>query len=124
MYVMLLHLHMQFLDRSKMTIEYIDSSNATYSIPYNETDLKYIMAEMTGNLDDTIFEFGFDTVRIKQTNNWIKRWWGNMWSDLVGFGLKQNSKYGDFYMVIDEEHVNQKFVELREIIDRGEYFEN
>lgn len=107
-----------------MTIEYIDSSNATYSIPYSEADLKYIMAEMTGNLDDTIFEFGFDTVRIKQTDNWIKRWWGNVWADLVGFGLKQNSKYGDYYMVIDEEHVNQKFVELREIIDRGEYLED
>jgi hypothetical protein len=74
---------------------------------------------MTGEVYDTEYEFGYDTVRIKRTRNPFKRWWGHISADLAGFYIRQNKKYGDYYMIIDEEYSNKKIAEL-EALERGQ----
>jgi hypothetical protein len=93
-----------------------------YSIPYTEAELKYISAEKTGNLEDTEFDFGFDTVAIRQTDNPFLRWWGGFCADLCLWALRQSDKYGDYYMVLDEEYENRKgeVADLVEIVPSSE----
>jgi hypothetical protein len=100
-------------------VKLIDNSNATYSIPYTDEELVDLAAEMTGEVYDTEYEFGYDTVRIKRTRNPFKRWWGHVCADLAGFAIRQNKKYGDYYMIIDEEYSSKKIFEL-EAIERGQ----
>ena len=100
-------------------VKLIDNSNATYSIPYTDEELINLTAEMTGEVYDTEYEFGYDTVRIKRTRNPFKRWWGHVCADLAGFYIRQNKKYGDYYMIIDEEYSSKKIFEL-EAIERGQ----
>jgi hypothetical protein len=78
-----------------------------------------LTVEMTGDTYDTELEFRYDTVSIKRTRNPLKRWWGLFCADLAGFALSQNKKYGDYYLLLDEEYSNKKIVEL-EAIELGE----
>jgi hypothetical protein len=99
-------------------VNIVDSSKATYSIPYTSEELKLLTVKMTGDAYDTELEFGYDTVRIKRTRNPFKRWWGGLCGEIAGWSLKQNDKYGDYYLILDEEYTNKKIAEL-EMIDLG-----
>lgn len=99
-------------------VNIVDSSKATYSIPYTESELKLLAVKMTGDSYDTELEFGFDTVRIKRTRNPFKRWWGGLCGDIAGWALRQNDKYGDYYLILDEEYTDRKIAEL-EMIELG-----
>jgi hypothetical protein len=99
-------------------VNIFDSSKATYSIPYTEAELKLLTVKMTGDSCDTELEFGFDTVRIKRTRNPFKRWWGGLCGDIAGWALRQNDKYGDYYLILDEEYTDRKIAEL-EMIELG-----
>ena len=99
-------------------VNIFDSSKATYSIPYTESELKLLTVKMTGDSYDTELEFGFDTVRIKRTRNPFKRWWGGLCGDIAGWALRQNDKYGDYYLILDEEYTDRKIAEL-EMIELG-----
>ena len=93
-------------------VKLIDNSDATYSIPYTDKELKYLAIEMTGDVYDTEYEFRYDTVRIKRTRNPFKRWWSNTCAEIAGFAIRENKKYGDYYMLIDEEYSSKKIFEL------------
>lgn len=96
-------------------VKLIDNSDATYSIPYTDKELKYLAIEMTGDVYDTEYEFRYDTVRIKRTRNPFKRWWSNTCAEIAGFAIRENKKYGDYYMLIDEEYSSKKIFELEAI---------
>jgi hypothetical protein len=96
-------------------VNIIDNSNATYSIPYTDEELADLVVEMTGEVYDTEYEFGYDTVRIKRTRNAVNRWWGGVCADIAGWAISQNKKYGDYYMIIDEEYSSKKIIELEAI---------
>lgn len=97
-------------------IDIFENTDATYSIPYTEEELKDLRVSMTGDVYDTRFEFGYDTVAIRRTTNPILRWWGGVCADIVGWALRQNDKYGDYYLILDEEYTNKKIVELEQIV--------
>lgn len=96
-------------------VNLIDSLNPTYSIPYTAAELKLLAVRMTGDTYDTELEFYYDTVAIKQTRNPFKRFWGAICGEIAGWALRQNDKYGDYYMLLDEEYTSMKIVELEEI---------
>lgn len=100
-------------------LKIVENSRATYSIPYTEEELVDLQVQMTGEVYDTEYEFGYDTVQIKRTRNSFRRWWGGVCADIAGWAIAQNQKHGDYYMIIDEEYVSKKIYEL-EAIERGQ----
>lgn len=96
-------------------VNIIDNSKATYAIPYTEAELKLLTVKMTGDAYDTELEFGYDTVRIKRTTNIFKRFWGGLCGEIAGWALNQNDKYGDYYLILDEEYTDRQIAELEEV---------
>lgn len=98
-------------------INIFERNNPTYSINYTDTELKYLAMRMTGDVEGSEFEFGYDTVAISRTENRFLRWWGGFCADIAGWALRQNERYGDYYMILDEEYTSNKIAELQEIAD-------
>jgi hypothetical protein len=88
----------------------------TYDIPYTESELFYLAARRTGDVSEIEeYDFNWDTVRVQKTTNLLKRWWSAMCGSLAGWALKEYDRWGDYYMVIDEQYSANKIADMEEI---------
>jgi hypothetical protein len=88
----------------------------TYEIPYTYTQIKKLFTHIDGDVIDTEFDFEWDTVTIRKTNNFFLRLWSHTWAKVFKFSYNQYDRWGDYTMVIDEHYEDKRGKEFANLV--------